>query len=351
MKRMPLVLLSVVFVNGSAANAQDATAHIGAIAAQFAESGQFSGTVLVADSSNVLVRRSFGLADQENEVANSEATLYRIASVTKAFTAVLALQSAERGELKLDDPIQTHLPELSDSPVAGVTIDQLLTHMSGITDFRPTVAADISLRDALLRKLERAQMDSAPGTRYAYCNVGYTILGVILESATGRTYEELLRKRIFEPAKMASAYLDVPSKSNTPAQSKARAKGYARSDGAYTLSEEPDLTPFTAAGGIACDAYDLLRFSKALNGDVLMNEALRGRMLANNEGRSRYGCVVRSIPTGDQVEIFQGAMPGASALLLRVNNGKYAIVLLANQSDAPLQPMAQQMLMALLRPR
>ena len=119
-----------------------------------------------------------------------------------AFTAVLVLQATERGEINLDDPLALHFSLPDQSPAGAVTIDQLLWHTSGIKDFGPSPKQGEALRDCLVRTISDEPMDFAPGTRQQYCNVGYTLLGELLEKVTGQSLDALLQQHICGPANL-----------------------------------------------------------------------------------------------------------------------------------------------------
>jgi len=300
----------------------------------------------VANEGKVVYSEAFGMADVEKAVPNELRTRFRIASITKGFTAVLALQAIERGELDAQKSILEYLPGVTNEALADVTVEHLLSPASGIEDFAPTPSqAGQSVREALIERLSRAKLVCQPGESHKYCNVGYTTLGFVLENATGKPYDELLQERVFGPLEMEASYLEAtPGKS-----SHTRARGYAMKDGNFKAEEEEDLSLFPAAGAIVSTAPDLLRFSRALSSDELLTTTSRQKMLSANSGESKFGCHNFTIPTGDRVQVFEGGMPGTSSALVRVNDGQYTIVLLANLSSAPNQSVSRAILMALLR--
>jgi CubicO group peptidase (beta-lactamase class C family) len=326
--------------------ASESADRIAAVMQQFHSQGQFNGTVLVAREGDVIYSDTFGMADLENDVANEPDTRFRTASITKGVTATLALQAAERDELGLYKSILEYLPEVTNEALAEVTVEHLLNHTSGIEDFAPRPGQpDQSIREALVDRLNRAKLISTPGETHKYCNAGYTILGFVLENATGKSYEDLLNERVFEPLGMDASYLEGSPDKDYPA----RAQGYTQKNGQLAADDEPDVSLFPAAGGIVSTGPDLLRFSRGLAGTELLSQTSREKMLSDDTGKSQYGCVNRRIPTGDRVQIFQGDMTGTSSVLLRVNDGQYTIVLLANQSSVPCQTIAQSLLRALLQ--
>src|SRR5687768_14650256 len=128
MRRVAVLIVSLLGVT-SAGFAQE-TARMDAVVQSFASNGTFSGAVLIARGSDVVFTKGYGLAHAERKVANSPATRFRVASITKQFTAAAILLLAERGRLTLDDPVKKHLP---DAPASwdGMTIFHLLSHTAG----------------------------------------------------------------------------------------------------------------------------------------------------------------------------------------------------------------------------
>lgn len=343
-RMLPTVVIVAMLATASVA--EESNERVAAVIRGFHAQGQFNGSVLVAQVGKIIYSDAFGTADVDRAVPNELDTRFRIASVTKGFTAVLALQAVERGEFKLDASILEYLPGVTNQALTGVTVEHLLNHTSGIEDFAPTPAEQgQSVRDALVERLNHAELVSSPGEAHKYCNVGYTIMGFALENATGKTYETLLEERVLGPLGMDDSYLE-----GAPGDgARVRARGYAMNGGQLSADEEKDLSLFPAAGAIVSTAPDLLKFARALGTDQLLNASSRQKLLDESSGKPQYGCQNVKIPTGDRVQIFQGGMAGTSSILIRMNDGQYTVVLLANQSSVPLQAIAREIMMVMLR--
>jgi CubicO group peptidase (beta-lactamase class C family) len=189
-------------------------------------------SVLVIRNGKPLVRVAYGLSNLEEHVAATPATNYRLASVTKQFTAASILLLAEDKRLSIDDPIRKWLPSLPDTD-DGITIQHLLTHTGGLIDYEDIMPADLSvaLRDVdvlhLLEKERRVYF--APGTDYRYSNGGYSMLALIVEKASGKSFQAFLRERIFEPLGMHDTLAYVVEGSPVPN----RAYGYTQMNGKW----------------------------------------------------------------------------------------------------------------------
>jgi CubicO group peptidase (beta-lactamase class C family) len=297
----------------------------------------FNGSVLAADRRQIRFHAAYGLADEETRTKLEPNTPHRVASITKGFTAVLALQAAERREIELDGPMLAHFPEVKRADLGAITIRHLLTHSSGLVDFAPEPRVGETVIDALVRALATAKVDFAPGRRAAYINVNYTIVGHLLERATQRSYAKLLQDRILQPAGMTATYLDVGANRDRP-----RAVGYALTGGKPIRDEERDLTRFIGAGSIVSTTEDLLRFSRALEGDTLLSAESRKLMLTPQKERYAIGCTITSPRPGQTVQVFPGGMTGTSAVLARFNDGAQTIVILSNRSDVPVSRFVPQ---------
>jgi CubicO group peptidase (beta-lactamase class C family) len=304
--------------------------------------GQFQGSVLVAAHGQVVYQGAFGEADADAGRPNAVDTPFRIASVTKGFTAVLVLQAAERGDLSLDARIAEYLPELAGTPVESVTVRHLLEHKSGIPDVGPAPADGQTVRQAIVAHLKDVALATAPGESREYCNVGYTLLGVILEQVTRRSYPALAQERIFAPLDMTHTFVE-----RLPIRPGVRAVGY-ELVGGRRVRREVDADPacYAGAGGIVSTAPDLLKFSQAFAGDALLAPASRELMFHPD---APLGCKITSVPGLGAMQVFQGGMTGASTLLVRSSDGARTLVLLSNQSDQSLQQLALWMLLSMPR--
>ncbi|MBV9926315.1 MAG: beta-lactamase family protein [Acidobacteria bacterium] len=160
--------------------------------------------VLVVRDGRVLKREAYGLANVELNVPAGEETLFQVASLTKAFTAVAVLSLAEEGKFSLDERVRRILPQLPAS-WGAVTVRQLLSHTSGLPDVSVSEATDeviAETRPEALRKLARMPFKSRPGAKWSYNETGYVLLGMIIERVSGFGFEEFMARRFFRPLGM-----------------------------------------------------------------------------------------------------------------------------------------------------
>lgn len=219
-------------------------------------------SVAVLRGDSVLMARGYGFANLELRVPASDSTIYQSGSVGKQFTAALVLMLVEQGRIKLADPIVRFLPE-GRSRWAGITIQHLLNHTSGIPDYTED-AVDLQrdyTEDRLVRLAAALPLSFRPGTRWSYSNTGYLLLGVVIHRATGKFYGDLLRDSLFRPLGMPSAR--IISESDIVPN---RAAGYRLLDGAIANQEwvAPSLNT-TADGSLYLSLKDYIRWAVALN--------------------------------------------------------------------------------------
>ena len=231
-------------------------------------------SLLVLKNGKPVVRRSYGMADLEAKTKATPATNYRLASVTKQFTAAAILLLAQDQKLSLTDPVRRWLPSLP-AALDSVTLTHLLTHTSGIIDYEDVMAPDtkVQVHDADVLKLLETQDSSyfKPGTSYRYSNSAYSLLALIVERASGKRFASFLHDRIFKPLGMSHtvAFEDGVS---TVAN---RAYGYTMKDSAWTRRDQSSTSAVLGDGGIYSSIDDLAKWDTALYDSRLLSDESR----------------------------------------------------------------------------
>jgi len=275
------------------------------------------------------------MAELELGVPIAPDMVFRVGSVTKQFTAACVLKLVEEGRLSLDDPLSKFLP---DFPTGGrrVTLEQLLTHTSGIHSYTdmPTWAARMR-EDWTLSELEAffaaEPFDFEPGTRWHYDNSGYVLLGAVLEKATGKTYADLLSDLIFRPLGMR----DTRYGSDAPIVPR-RVAGYLKTPGGAVVNAPfLSMTQPYAAGALVSTVDDLARWQAALDsGAVLKAESLRKmwtpvRLPGGEDTRYGFGWVIWSYQ-GHSVVEHGGGINGFVTANLRLPDDRIYVAVLSN---------------------
>jgi CubicO group peptidase (beta-lactamase class C family) len=282
--------------------------------------------VLVVRDGVVVHRAGYGLANVELGVPNRPETVFRIASVTKPFTAMAILQLCERGKLRLDDRLAPYFPDFPDA--ARITVRQVLTHTAGLPDF-------ISVEEAA-----RLPLESRPGERLNYSNIGYEMLGRIIEEVSGTTYEEYLAENIFRPLKMTHTGVDSRQRV-TPG----RAAGY-QPDGKGGISnaDYSESGKIPAAGGLYSNVDDLLRWDQALYSGALVKPetvALALTPATLNSGRQvGYACGWMVGTHRGLREVGHGGdISGYNAYIARYPDQRFTVIVLSNMTMRPAGPI------------
>jgi CubicO group peptidase (beta-lactamase class C family) len=296
--------------------------------------GSVPGASLLVISNGVpVVRRAWGFADLENHVAATPHTNYRLASVTKQFTAAAILLLAEDGRLSLGDHIRKWLPSLPPA-VDSVTIEHLLTHTSGMIAYEDVMPAGATaqVHDIDVLHLLESQDSTyfTPGKGYRYSNTGYALLALIVERVSGRSFAAFLRERIFSPLHMSStvAYEEgISTVSN-------RAFGYTIKDGAWTLRDQSSTSAVLGDGGIYSSIDDLAKWDAALYDARLLSDGSRRLAFAahtpTDQPDVKYGFGWRI--TGETLW-HSGETAGFRNVIIRYPKRRLIVVLLTNRDE------------------
>jgi CubicO group peptidase (beta-lactamase class C family) len=230
--------------------------------------------VLVLRDGEPLVRRGYGLADLEAGTPVTPDTNFRLASVSKQFTAAAIVLLAQDGKLSLDDSVRKWLPSLP-AVAEPITLRHLLTHSSGLVDYEDLMAPDATgqVHDIdVLHLLEREhRLYFAPGSGYRYSNGAYALLALIVGKASGRDFATFLRERIFQPLGMAHTVAHENGISTVAN----RAYGHSLVDGKWTRTDQSSTSAVLGDGGIYSSIADLVKWDAALYDDRLLSDASR----------------------------------------------------------------------------
>jgi CubicO group peptidase (beta-lactamase class C family) len=283
--------------------------------------------------------RSYGIANLELDVPVTNDTVFEIGSVTKQFTAVALMMLVEEGKVRLDDSITKHLPQL---PVGwrAITVRHLLTHSSGIQEYLsvpglPDQAHAARSHDEMSRLLgTRLKLEFKPGETWAYNNSGYLLLGNIIERASGRTYWEFLRERIFAPLGM-----NATRSSDPRALIPRRAAGYGWHDASFVNRDALHENAYSA-GAIVSTIADMARWAAAVQESKLLSQQSWDEMwtpLAVSRSSAPpfsygFGWVIDR-EHGSRAILHSGGTPGFSAAIRQYLDKRLAVIVLTNHGD------------------
>jgi CubicO group peptidase (beta-lactamase class C family) len=281
-----------------------------------------------------------GYADLEKRERITSATNFRLASVTKQFTAAAILLLAQDGKLKLDDRVRLWLPSL---PVAAepITLRHLLTHTSGLIDYEDVIPATLTtqLHDsdvlALLESQDRTYF--LPGTSYRYSNSGYALLALIVGRASGHPFAQFLRARIFQPLGMNHTVAHEEGISNVAH----RAFGYSEVDGAWQRTDQSQTSAVLGDGGIYSSLEDLAKWDASLYDErLLTSSSLRMAFTPSthtDDPSIEYGFGWRI--TGETLW-HSGETLGFRNVIVRYPQRRLTVIMLTNRNDPEPYAMA-----------
>jgi len=293
----------------------------------------FSGVVCVAQGDTVVYQGAFGYANRDFQVPNTLLTKFNIGSITKTLTALAVVQLSAQGKIDVRAPLAAYLPDCPIPEKAEITIDQLLTHSSGLYDFSNSDVIFELLQDKrsisdFIPYVYGRGLLFKPGSDVSYSSGGYVLLGAVVEKVTGKSYGQYIRDSILEPAGMPnSAILFAEDVSPN------KAEGYKPVGRGRFLNRKLLDFPGSSAGGLFTTASDLWNYVRALWGNRLLSREYRELLLAPKSkeaagrGKAAYGWWRDSI-NGRDIVYHTGGTPGFSSnLTVFPESGHVAIVL------------------------
>jgi D-alanyl-D-alanine carboxypeptidase len=279
----------------------------------------FAGVAQVARGRDVLFHDAYGPADLVTGRRNRPDTRFNIGSLSKLFTSTAILRLVQDGQLGLDDPIGTYLDGFRPDVAERVTIRHLLEFRSGFGDYlsHPQFRADPKrFREVadFLPLAREQELEFEPGSGQKYSNMGFVLLGAIIERVTERGYHQVIDDLVFGPAMMESA---------GPIGGAEAARGYELHDGHFEFTDPlyPDVG--SPAGGGYATAADLHRFIEALLDQTLLNEQNTVLLLNGFEGPAEGGTLPEEFS-------FAGGALGINAILLSRTAQRETVILMGN---------------------
>ena len=313
-----------------------------ALVERYARDGVFSGSVIVAERGGPVFRRAYGLADREWSVANTPETRFRIASLSKQFTAAAILKLVEAGRLDLDTPATRYVPDLPQS-WAPITLRMLLDHTSGLPnisalpDYADTLSRIESSPRAMVARLEKEELLFPAGTAHEYSNTGYILLAEVIERVTGTRFSRYMEETILTPLGLAGTGDADPARILPH-----RASGYGHVAGEWRHAAPVSVSATAGAGGLVSTADDLVAWDRALlSGRVVSASSLEAM---TRDGGYGYGLgIYVGRAHGYRMWSHGGFIRGFTAIKDTYPDLGLTIVVLANTDTAPALTMARSL--------
>lgn len=299
------------------------------------QANQFMGTVVILKDGQRVFEKAIGKANLEFDVPAGMQTVYEIGSITKSFTAAAILKLQEQGKLKVSDPVSTFLPGFPNGD--RITLHHLLTHTSGLQSFTgfPDFLETQKLQktqDQLIDSFKNLPLEFEPGDRFQYSNSGFTLLGKVIEVASGQPYQDYITENILSP--LGFKQLQFHSRLDLVPN---RATGYVPDGISYRLPESHNVEIAGPAGGLFATANELALWLPSLSeGKVLGPEGVKAFTTAqvhigNEPGFQNYGYGVGvGSFAGKKVLAHGGNINGFNAMMLYFPEEKLSIVALSN---------------------
>ncbi|MGQ0646576.1 MAG: serine hydrolase domain-containing protein [Gemmatimonadaceae bacterium] len=312
---------------------------IDSLFAAFDKPGMPGASVLVAHDDSVIVRASYGLADVDSSRRVTPETNFRLASVSKQFTATAVMLLAAEGRLATSDAASKYL-EVLPAFAKEVSIRHLLTHTSGLWDYEDfvpdTQTRQVKDLDALT--LVATHSDSlyfSPGSQWRYSNTGYALLALIVERVSGMRYADFLATRIFAPVGMTSTVAHEQGRTIVAN----RAYGHRVIGDSVRRTDQSNTSAVLGDGGIYSSIADLSRWDAALQRGALLPDTLWKEMTTPfvlNDGRATeygYGWFIETF-AGTRRLRHHGETRGFTNIIYRFPERRLTIVVLTNRSDS-----------------
>jgi CubicO group peptidase (beta-lactamase class C family) len=292
----------------------------------------FNGSVLVAQKGNILLEKGYGYKDVTQKTKVDANSLFQYGSITKQFTSALVMYLQEKGKLNINDKLSKYFPEL---PFAdSVTIYNLLTHTSGVFnytnngDFMKTEAVKPASREKIFALFSNKPLEFSPGSQFSYSNSGYSLLGYIIEKASGMPYEKLMRQVILEPLGLKTAGFDYAHNISPD-----RTIGYNFIKGdKFETAGIVDSTVAYSAGSLYGSVKDLYAWHQALQKHLLLSPASWQKVYTPFQSKYALGWGMDSA-YGKLVAQHGGGIFGYTSMIRRFPDDDVVIIVLSNNSS------------------
>lgn len=296
-------------------------------------------SVMVIKDHKIVFSKGYGMADVENKVKATTATNYRLASVTKQFTAMAIMMLAEAGKLNMEDKLTDIFP---DFPAYGkqITIDDIVHHRSGFIHYEDIIPENQTeqLRDKDVLTMMKG-VDSTyfePGSHYKYSNSGYAVLAMIVEKKSGLKFEEFLKEKIFRPLEMNTTIAFVKNKEEV----KNRAFGHTETGNGWKKTDQNLTSAVLGDGGIYCSVEDYYKWDNALyttklaGKDAMKEIFLPGLLTDGSQIDDGYAFGWRTdYVRGHKVHSHRGLSIGFTNKVIRIPDLKLTVLILTNRNE------------------
>ena len=355
------IQIFIMLTLGSSAHAQVSPSAIDALFSKFESARDPGCAVLVIKDGKAVFRKGYGVAELRTHARIGPETNFRLASVTKQFTALAIMLLVRDGKLRYEDRLADIFPGFA-AYAKAITIRQMLTHSSGLIDYEDIMAKQYAgvadekipqIKDAGVLELLKQQTSTrfAPGTRWEYSNSGYVLLAMVVEKRSGMSFGDFLRARIFEPAGMTHTTAYEKGKNEV----EHRAYGHTLEAGTWRETDQSSTSATLGDGGVYSSLDDLGKWDRALAGNTLlganeMQPALTSATEAKGAPlRKLDGSIARLYGFGWFLDAYRGhrrywhygETVGFRTAIERFPNDRLSVIVLANRAEVDAPALAE----------
>ncbi|MBA2585289.1 MAG: beta-lactamase family protein [Chthoniobacterales bacterium] len=313
---------------------------------EFSGSSAGAATLAIKEGQAVFAK-AYGLANLAEKIPCSTSTNFRLASVTKQFTAMAIMILAERCKLSLDDKIAKFFLEFPDYG-SEIRIRHLLTHTSGLLAYEeimpPHTTIPLSDRDVLWILMQQDHLEFSPGKQFHYSNTGYSFLALIVEAASGQKFATFLEENIFQPLGMTNSIAYEPGISLVPN----RAFGYAKRQEGFEFSDQNLTSAVLGDGGIYSSLADLYQWDQALYMEKLVCRKTLQQAFTMHAARSDFdgsgygfGWYIGRHRGTERIWHY-GSTCGFSTKIERFPQKQLTVIILTNRRDGEISDVPQK---------
>jgi CubicO group peptidase (beta-lactamase class C family) len=330
-----IVMLFLATLSSCSSTRSTTSNHIDELFREYDQPNGPGAVVSIIKDGSVVIR-SYGLASLEERHPVTASTNFRLASITKQFTAAAILKLVEQEKLSLDDKILKFFPDLQ-ARTHAITVHHLLTHTSGILDYEPIIpdsqTVQVLDKDVLSMLQQADSTYFLPGSTFRYSNSGYALLALIVEAVSGQPFTQFLRENIFLPIGMENT---VAREETTVIAE--RAYGYTRTDAGFALADQSVTSAVLGDGGIYSSVGDLYKWDQALYTNTVLSESMLEKAFTPHVTTDRmpydygYGWFM-GIRNGVRVFFHLGSSRGFRNAIIRVPDRQLTVIILTNRNE------------------
>lgn len=307
----------------------------------------FSGVVLLAQGDQILLSQGFGYANQSTKSAFSDKTVVDVCSITKQFTGAAILKLEMLGKLSTDDKLGSYFKSL-DKHLSDITLHELLTHTSGITDVTGDDYDEVT-KDKLIQNLNATPLSFPKGSHH-YSNIGYSLLAMVVENVSGQSIDEFLNDSFFKPLGMNQTGYVVPKfLSSDVAHSYEGKKDLGRPNAKNWQSDGPYWN-LRGNGGMLSTAHDMHIWHQALQTESVLSEPAKiklfgkhTRELPDTESYYGYGWVIEEFDDGEKMIWHNGGDGNVSADIRYYPANSIFYFIAGNRSESQVWPITEKL--------